>query len=63
MSFQEVTENGHVYTINQQYVSTIDLDVALIVTCSSVLLHGATIVCKDCVAIQTKLMCMALLLQ
>ena len=61
MSFQEITENGRVYTINQQYVSTIGLDVALIVTSSSVLLHGATVVCKDCVAIQTRLMYMAVL--
>ena len=61
MSFQEIAENGHVYTINQHYAS--DLDVALIATSLLVLLHGATVVCKDCVAIQTRLMYMAALLK
>ena len=59
MSFQEIAENGHVYTINQHYAS--DLDVALIATSLSVLLHVATVGCKDCVAIQTRLMYMAAL--
>ena len=42
---------------------TMSLDVALIVKSSSVLLHGATVGCKDCVAIQTRLMYMAALLK
>ena len=61
MSFQGSTENGQEHTLNQHYAS--DLDVALIATSLLVLLHGTTVVCKDCVAIQTRLMYMAALLK